>query len=294
MTDAESFKNSGTKISLQTDLGAEHSLWVRTFGSPTGPTLLFLHGFPTSGLDWAGIAPAFAHHHGLVPDLLGFGQSDKPVTRYTYDLQADLIESLIKAASVKNTTIIAHDYSVTLAQELLLREQSGSLGFSIDQVVFLNGGVYSKKHRPQPIQRLLLLPFVGPFIARRTSSQSLKSGLRRVSGRPGQWKDSDAKIHFAAIAQNAGLSRLPSLLHYIADRKREGRKWEGAMETAWEKISFIWGAADPVSGLHVIEHVRSQIPAARISAFPDVGHYPQWEAPEETIAALRSILKSPL
>jgi pimeloyl-ACP methyl ester carboxylesterase len=294
MADVESFKNAGTRISLQTRLGANHSLWVRTFGSPNGPNILFLHGFPTSGLDWAGIVPACTHHHCIVPDLLGYGQSDKPVTRYAYYIQADLIESLLKFMGVRNATIIAHDYSVTLAQELLLREQSGSLGFEIDQVVFLNGGVYAKQHRPQPIQRLLLLPFVGPFVARRMSSQSLKSGLRRVSGRPGRWKDSDVKVHFAAIAQNAGLSRLPSLLHYIADRKREGQKWEGAMENARDKISFIWGTADPVSGLHVIEHVRSQIPTARISAFPDVGHYPQWEAPEETIAALRSILKSPL
>lgn len=294
MTDAEAFKNAGTKISLQTYLGAKHCLWVRTFGSPTGPTLLFLHGFPTSGLDWARVAPAFAHHHGIVPDLLGYGQSDKPVMGYTYALQADLIESLLQVMKVKKATIIAHDYSVTLAQELLLREQAGSLGFCIDQVVFLNGGVYAKQHRPQLIQRLLLLPMLGTYIASRMSSQSLKSGLRRVAGRPERWKDADAKLHFAAIVQNAGLSRLPSLLHYIADRKREGQKWEGAMEAASEKISFIWGAADPVSGLHVIEHVRSQIPTSKISSFPDVGHYPQWEAPGETIAALSSTLKAPL
>jgi pimeloyl-ACP methyl ester carboxylesterase len=290
MAEAETFKNTGTLVPLHTHLGANYSLWLRNFGLSNGPILLFLHGFPTSGLDWAGIVPAFAQYHCLVPDLLGFGQSDKPSRRYSYDLQADLIEALLKTMEVKRAVIIAHDYSVTLAQELLLREQASSLAFGIDKVVFLNGGVYGKQHRPQPIQKLLLLPGLGSLIARRMSSQSLQEGLRRVSGRPERWTYADAQLHFSAIAQNEGLSRLPSLLHYIEDRKRDGYKWELAMEAAREKISFVWGAADPVSGEHVIDYVRSRIPNAKAQVFADIGHYPQWEAPDETIAALSKIL----
>lgn len=290
MTNAFGFSSESTRTVLRTAGGKVHALSVCLAGPPDAVPLLFLHGFPTSGLDWGRIVPAFTNYRCIIPDLLGFGSSDKPRLRYSYPLQADLIEALLLGMQVQSVIIVAHDYSVTLAQELLRREQAGALSFRIIRVVFLNGGVYGHLHRPQPVQKLLLRPLLGRFVAARMTNQSLLAGMRRIAGRADRWTEADAAIHFSAITRNNGAARLPRLLHYIADRKRDGAIWEAAMEAAAGKIAFIWGEADPVSGKHVSDHVRARLPQVPMSLFPDVGHYPQWEAPEETITALVSYL----
>lgn len=86
------------------------------------------------------------------------------------------------------------------------------------------------------------------------------------------------------------MARIPALVHYIADRQTSGAAWEASMEAAAERIGFVWGLADPVSGAHVLDEVRVRMPAARVVALPDVGHYPHWEAPERTAAAIGAML----
>ena len=49
------------------------------FGDPHAPTLLLLHGFPTSSVDWYDVVGALSREHRVcVLDLPGFGFSDKP------------------------------------------------------------------------------------------------------------------------------------------------------------------------------------------------------------------------
>ena len=58
--------------------------------------MTLLHGFPSSSYDWAKLAPALARRHALLlPDLLGFGASDKPAQHeYSIHEQADIVEAL--------------------------------------------------------------------------------------------------------------------------------------------------------------------------------------------------------
>lgn len=51
----------------------------REAGNPHSPTMLFLHGNPTSSYIWRNIMPLVAPvAHCIAPDLIGFGQSGKP------------------------------------------------------------------------------------------------------------------------------------------------------------------------------------------------------------------------
>jgi len=103
----------------------ERSVFVRRMGN--GPTLTLLHGFPSSSHDWAKSAPALAEQHALVlPDFLGFGASDKP-TDHTYSLheQADLVEAVWAQTGVTSTRLLAHDYAVSVTQELLAGARRG-------------------------------------------------------------------------------------------------------------------------------------------------------------------------
>ncbi|MFM9785841.1 alpha/beta hydrolase, partial [Streptomyces scabiei] len=81
------------------------------------------------------------------------GASEKPREHaYTLVEQADLLERLWERDGVSETELVAHDYGVSVAQELLAREAEGSLGVRLLRVHLLNGGLYPDLHRPQPTQ----------------------------------------------------------------------------------------------------------------------------------------------
>ena len=70
------------------------------------------------------MAPALAERHSLVmPDFLGFGASDRPADHeYSIHEQADLVEALWAGERIDSTVLVAHDYGVSVAQELPSQE----------------------------------------------------------------------------------------------------------------------------------------------------------------------------
>ncbi|KAL5495459.1 hypothetical protein ACEPAI_922 [Sanghuangporus weigelae] len=90
------------------------------YAAPRGekPTLILLHGFPTMSLDWATIVPSFKKEgYGLiVPDLLGYGGTDKPTDpkEYRLKLMAEDIIEMIEAEKTRKIISIAHDWGCGL------------------------------------------------------------------------------------------------------------------------------------------------------------------------------------
>ncbi|MCF6370476.1 alpha/beta fold hydrolase [Rhizobium halophilum] len=283
-------ENGSTRRLALATKGGGHSLFVREQGLADAPAILFLHGFPTSSLDWTHILPLLGEYRAIAPDLLGFGRSDKPRIRYSYALQADLIKALLEQLGIDRVRVVAHDYAVTLAQELLTREAKGAIPFRIDRVVYVNGGVYARLHRQRLIQRILRTPMLGPIVARRMTSASLRNALNAMAGERDAWSEADAQAHWREIAHADGLARLPQLLHYIGDRRRHGSTWEAAMEAAANRSAFVWGPADPVSGAHMLAEVRKRMPDAEIHELDGLGHYPHWEQPVRCAAAIGQAL----
>ena len=68
---------SGERVTVR--LGESgRAIFVRRMGA--GPSMTMLHAFLSSSYDWARVAPALARRYALLlPDLLGFGASEKPV-----------------------------------------------------------------------------------------------------------------------------------------------------------------------------------------------------------------------
>src|SRR5258708_16072791 len=142
------------------------NLFCRVVGDGSWVTLL--HGFPTCSWDWAEVADGLAANHQLLlPDLLGFGDSDKPAGHdYSLIEQADLVEVLWRHFGIDQSALIAHDIGGSVAQELLARQAEGRLAARLINVVFLNGALYHGVSRPRPVQKLLANALVGPVLAR--------------------------------------------------------------------------------------------------------------------------------
>ncbi|WP_344980207.1 alpha/beta hydrolase [Streptosporangium fragile] len=262
------------------------TLFVRQDGPAEGPPVTLVHGFPTSSHDWAGVVPLLAEAGLRVTtfDLLGFGHSDKPRGHaFSIEEQADLAQGVWERLGIAETALVAHDYGVSVAQELLARDQA-----RIARMAWMNGGLYPDLHRPLLIQKLLH-GRLGPLLARVTTQARLTSSMRKILGRP--VPDAVLADMWASVAHDNGQLLAPRLLKYIDDRRRNASRWTASLEGYPGPTLFVWGPADPISGAHVLERIRERLPEAAIEELPGVGHYPQVEAPAETGRALAGFLR---
>ncbi|HVL96873.1 MAG TPA: alpha/beta fold hydrolase [Solirubrobacteraceae bacterium] len=263
-----------------------HELFVRTAGEPGRPWMTLLHGFPTSSWDWAPLAARLETRFRLATlDFLGFGDSDKP-PRHRYSLleQADAVEALWRRAGVGETAIVAHDYGLSVAQELLARRREGRLQTHVSHVALLNGGAIPGLHRPTRLQRLLAAPASGPLLSRLASERTFTRGLAAVFATPPPREH--LHEHWLAMSRRDGHRRAHALLAYIAERRVHAGRWTGALAAAGVPLKLIWGPLDPVSGAHMLAGLRRLVPAADVVELPGAGHYPQLEAVDAVAAAL--------
>jgi pimeloyl-ACP methyl ester carboxylesterase len=268
----EAWRASGQRVRL---LGRD--AFVRISGQ--GPALLFLHGFPTSSYDWSAcIEHLEARHRCVAFDFWGFGDSD-PLGRYDYDQQTELALAVAAHAGVERAVVVAHDYGVSVAEELVARRPEA---LALDGVVYLNGGIEPALHRPIAIQRVLASPLgavLAPLVLRKTT---LARSMARLFAEPGRF---DVDEHWSAMSARGAHLRTHALLHYIAERKRRRGRWVQAFCDRQTPIALAWGLVDPISGAHVLEWAKQARPDADVLALP-VGHYPQLEAPAEVAALI--------
>jgi soluble epoxide hydrolase / lipid-phosphate phosphatase len=80
------------------------------------PTILLVHGFPSTSVDWVGVV-AVLEPQGfglIVPDMLGYGGTDKPSdpAKYVHSaLSQDLID-LLDVESIQKAVVVGHDWFV--------------------------------------------------------------------------------------------------------------------------------------------------------------------------------------
>jgi pimeloyl-ACP methyl ester carboxylesterase len=277
MTTFEEWIAGGTRIPVRL-AARDHDIFVRTGGAGAWCTLL--HGFPTSSHDWHRVWPALSARHRLLAfDFLGFGDSDKPADHdYRIHEQADLVEALWRLHAVRETALVAHDYGVSVAQELLARQAERRLAVDVRRVVFLNGGLYPDLHRPQPAQLMLLDPVQGPRLGELLTEQRFGRGLSVTFGPAHQPTPEELGELWRAVSRRDGHRIGHRLIHYMPDRQRHRDRWVGALETTTIPRHFLWGDLDPVSGGHMADRIAACLPAADLVRFGDVGHWPQLEA----------------
>src|SRR5271156_4451048 len=91
-----------------------YRIFYREAGDPQSPTLLLLHGFPTSSHMFRRLIPLLAdQYHVVAPDLLGFGFSDSPPSstfKYTFDNLAQIVEQFTQVIQLKEYVLYIFDY----------------------------------------------------------------------------------------------------------------------------------------------------------------------------------------
>ncbi len=282
---------------LRFDFG-EHAIFYRYGGrdvadetiraTSSEPALLLIHGFPTSSWDWAPIWPGLRARfdHVLAPDLLGFGFSPKP-PRHKYSLveQADLCEALLARYGIDRVHILAHDYGVSVAQELLARhrDRQGN-GLQLQSVTLLNGGLFPETHRQTFGQRLLRSPLGGLAVAT-MNERRFGRALGAVFGKDTQPSVIEMHDLWTVASSDNGLRAMRRLIRYIDERRAQRERWVGALQHTRVPLRLINGPVDPVSGAHMAARYRELVPDPDVVSLDGIGHYPQLEAPDRTLRA---------
>lgn len=94
----------------------------RETGAEDAPVALFLHGNPTSSHIWRKILPLVSPvAHCIAPDLIGFGQSDKPDIAYRFFDHVRYLDAFIEQRGIKSAYLVAQDWGTALAFHLAAR-----------------------------------------------------------------------------------------------------------------------------------------------------------------------------
>lgn len=254
----------------------------------TGPTILLLHGYPSSSYDFREVVQRLDGRAWVTMDFLGFGLSDKPKPhRYSLLEQADLVQTVVAETTAGPLVVLAHDMGTSVTTELLARDIHGRLPFQLQRAVLTNGSVILERASLRPSQKILRSR-LGPLFARLINRKGFTRGFGRLFSRQHPLSAEEATAQWALLSHNGGHRIAHLLISYLEERERYAQRWHGAVRDWGKPLGFLWALQDPVATTNVLDGLRDLRPAAPVIELPGLGHYPQVEDPGTfTASALR-------
>lgn len=120
-----------------------HNVFYREAGNRKNPTILLLHGFPTSSHMFRTLIPLLADgYHVIAPDLMGFGFSDIPSRnqfKYTFENLAAMVEKFTKVVKLKQYALYIFDYGAPVGLRLALKHPE-----QVTAIISQNGNAYEE------------------------------------------------------------------------------------------------------------------------------------------------------
>jgi pimeloyl-ACP methyl ester carboxylesterase len=253
---------------------------LRTGGE--GPAVLLLHGIPGSGAAWDPVAERLADRVRLVvPDLLGFGASDRPADRTALlaPAQARALAEVLDALGLGAVTVVGHDFGGPVA--LLL---AGERPDRVAALGLLAANTFPDTPVPMPLA-LVRWPLVGrlaaPLLFSRASlATMLRTGVPSAS--LGGYLGDAAQSRAVRTIFETSLRRLGELYAPVAAQLR-----------ALAVPAFVgWGDRDPFFPLDQGRRT-ADVAGARLAVYPGAGHFLPAERPHEVAADIAALVGSP-
>ncbi len=136
---AQTTKN--TKITYNTVKVEGLDVFYREAGDKTKPTILLLHGFPTSSFMFRDLIPQLADKFHLVaPDYPGFGQSSMPrVTEfeYTFEHLTEIMDKFTQQLNLTKYSLFVQDYGAPIGFRLAVKHPE-----RVQSLIIQNGNAY--------------------------------------------------------------------------------------------------------------------------------------------------------
>lgn len=118
-------------------------IFYREAGPKDAPTILLLHGFPTSSHMFRNLIPALADEfHVVAPDYPGFGNSSMPTVEefnYTFDRLAEVMEGFIQKVGLEKYSLYLQDYGAPVGYRLAVKHPE-----RVQALIVQNGNAYEE------------------------------------------------------------------------------------------------------------------------------------------------------
>jgi pimeloyl-ACP methyl ester carboxylesterase len=268
------------------------SIFYREAGDPNAPTLLLLHGFPTSSHMYRDLIPALADRYHLVaPDLPGFGFSDAPDRvhfKYSFEHLTDVIDRFTEVLGLQHYAIYVFDYGAPVGFRLAVRHPE-----RITALISQNGNAYEEGlsdgwnpiqrywREPTPENRTALLDFLKPETTR----------FQYVHGVADETKVAPESytLDSALLARSGNTDiQLDLFLDYRSNVAAYG-DFQAYFRTHQPPLLAAWGKHDPFFVPAGAEAFKRDLPNADIR-FYDTGHFALETHAAEIGATIRAFL----
>ncbi len=258
-------------------------------GDPKDPVLLLVHGWPTSSIDWYGVAPLLSTRFRVCAfDFPGYGFSDKPQSwGYTLRRDEELLEYyLSEVIGAKAVIVVGHDRGDSVALLHAARCSEGRSAARLEHLVISNGNIYLPMSQLTDVQRNILDKEIGPQMLASLSPDRMAEAMGSSTFTPPRGPgDPEVEALAATFGHQDGVKVLHETIQYLVERSKDEQKWLEVIARAEFPVTLIWGVYDTVSPPRVANHVwrnyLMQRPSRnRLYYIPDANHYSQVDRPD--------------
>lgn len=142
-SDSSAPESGDTRVQYRTADIDGLSIFYREAGPAKAPTIVLLHGFPTSSHMFRNLIPALAsRYHVIAPDYPGFGNSSMPAVSefdYSFDNISRVVEKLLEQLGLDHYSLYLMDYGAPVGFRLATRNPQ-----RIDSLIIQNGNLYEE------------------------------------------------------------------------------------------------------------------------------------------------------
>jgi pimeloyl-ACP methyl ester carboxylesterase len=248
---------------------------VRVAESGSGPTLLLLHGLFLDNTTWNGLRTTLATRHRVViPDLPGFGASEKPhPSRFPYTVEsfAEVMADLYAGLELGRATLVGHCLGGSIAITLAARHPE-----LVSELVLVSA--LCEPPRLGAYARLGLLPGVGGFVLKQLWNRRVFGAFFReqLVAKSSRVAASTIDAYYAAFDEPSARTSAHDSLRALSDTRQLATRASGLRLPTLVAS----GNQDRVVPADVARRLARSIKDARLELL-DAGHLPQEERPDE-------------
>ncbi len=269
------------------------NLFYREAGDAAAPTVLLLHGFPTSSHMFRNLIPRLAdHYHVVAPDLPGFGFSDAPPRdrfKYTFENLARVIDAFTEKLGLKRFAIYIFDYGAPVGLRLALAHPE-----RISAIISQNGNAYEEglSEGWNPIQNYWKEPSAGNratlrgFLTREATKWQYTHGVTD----PSLIAPETYALDSALLARPGNDEIQLDLFLDYASNVRLYPKFQEYFRKQHPPLLAVWGQNDPFFLSAGAKAFTRDNPGAQIQ-FYDTGHFALETHAAEIADAIREFLR---
>jgi pimeloyl-ACP methyl ester carboxylesterase len=245
----------------------------------SGDPLVLLHGIPTWGYLWQDLIPSFSgNRRVLIPDLLGFGYSDRS-DRFDRSIarQAEMIDAWLEKLGVERASLAAHDIGGGVALRLAVFFPKRVTRLSVMNTVCYDSW---------PIEAML--QFGHPETYRKLSASTALTLLKKALKQGFASKPSNELMDGLLAPYSTEVGKLSLIRNAAALNTNLTTEITGLLPKIRIPTRIIWGEDDRFQAVKYGERLAWDIPGAELVRIKDARHFVMIDKPEEVSPHLMS------